>query len=297
MRRSLYAILGLIFTPLIIFTAISYAAVEQNFYALTRELGVGHLSYLNSWPISDIPKNRIISCWVKDPSKLDFFEKDSWVEVKKNNGGTWEIKDPETKGKIEFSVMYEGNRVQVVKISSSPHEHKTVIKDPGLPLETDFTFSAGYRKDDLDWSIAGEFPPGNYVNILSELTWDDVEIFQLKFQNKTVIPNIFYLRAAVSYGWIYEGDVQDSDYLGNDRTLEFSRSISSSDDDDVFDASIGIGYPIRLGGDVIWTVTPMVGYSYHEQNLTTTDGKQIISDFGFPMPLGPFSGLDSTYET
>lgn len=171
-----------------------------------------------------------------------------------------------------------------------PKLTKGAEKNTALPFETEFAFSAGYRRDDLDWNIAGDIN-GNNPNILSELTWEDLESFQLKLQNKTVIPNIFYFRALVSHGWIFDGKVQDSDYAGDNRTFEFSRSNNSADDGDVWDASVGIGYPFRIGGDEIWTIAPLVGYSYHEQNLTLTDGNQTIPR------LGPFPGLDSTYET
>ena len=43
-----------------------------------------------------------------------------------------------------------------------------------LPIETEFIMTGGYRKDNLDWNIAGD-TTGNHPNILSELTWDDVE--------------------------------------------------------------------------------------------------------------------------
>ena len=173
---------------------------------------------------------------------------------------------------------------------AEPKLTKGAEKNTGLPFETEFVFSAGYRRDDLDWNIAGDIN-GNNPNILSELTWEDLESYQLKLQNKTVIPNIFYLRGSVSYGWIYDGQVQDSDYFGDDRTFEFSRSNNSADDGDVWDASVGIGYPFRIGGNEIFTITPLVGYSHHEQNLTLTDGYQTIP------ALGAFPGLDSTYET
>jgi hypothetical protein len=179
---------------------------------------------------------------------------------------------------------------------ANPDLSEDYQKKTEKPFEMDFAFSAGYRRDDLDWNIAGNIN-GKNPNILSELTWEDLESFQLKVQNKTVIPNILYFRAMFAYGWIYDGEVQDSDYLGDNRTFEFSRSNNSADDGDVLDASIGIGYPFRLGGNEIWTITPLVGYSYHEQNLTITDGNQTISTPGFTPPLGPFSGLDSTYET
>jgi len=164
-------------------------------------------------------------------------------------------------------------------------------------FETDFTFSAGYRQDSLDWNIAGDLIPGYYVNVLSELTWDNVESYLLKFQGSLIIPNIIALRGTADYGWIFDGDNQDSDFAGNDRTLEFSRSKNSADDDDVWDVSLAVGYPFRTGRRVIGTITPLVGYSYHEQNLNMTDGVQTIATPGVTPPLGPFGGLDSSYDT
>ena len=160
-----------------------------------------------------------------------------------------------------------------------------------IKLETDLAFSAGYRQDDLDWNIAGYLTVDNYVNVLSELTWDDLESYQVKFQGSLVWPNFIAVRGVADYGWIFDGDNQDSDYAGDDRTLEFSRSNNNSDDGDVWDVSIGIGYPFRTGGEVVITITPLVGYSHHEQNLTLTDGYQTIPH------LGTFFGLDSSYDT
>lgn len=157
-------------------------------------------------------------------------------------------------------------------------------------LETDFIFSAGYRRDDLDWNIAGD-SSGNNPNILSELTWDDLESYQVKFQANLVWPNIIALRGLADYGWIFDGENQDSDYLADDRTWEFSRSNNNADDGDVWDVSLAIGYPFRTGQNVIGTITPLVGYSHHEQNLKVSDGFQTIP------ATGPFSGLDSSYDT
>jgi len=113
-----------------------------------------------------------------------------------------------------------------------------------LPLETEFVFTGGYRRDDLDWSIAGD-SSGNNPNILSELTWDDLESYQVKFQGNLVWPNIIALRGLADYGWISDGENQDSDYYGDNRTWEFSRSNNNSDDGDVWDVSLAIGYPFR----------------------------------------------------
>ena len=156
--------------------------------------------------------------------------------------------------------------------------------------ETELIVSAGYRRDDLDWNIAGD-ANGNNPNVLSELNWDDLESYQVQFRGSLVIPNIIALRGVADYGWIFDGQNQDSDYLGDNRTFEFSRSNNSADDGEVWDASLAIGYPFRTGETVISTITPLVGYSHHEQNLTMTDGYQTIP------PAGSFPGLDSSYDT
>lgn len=164
------------------------------------------------------------------------------------------------------------------------------------PLEAGFVFSGGYRVDDLDFNIAGDIN-GNNPNIISELTWDDLESYQVKFAGSLVWPGIIALRGSVDYGWIFDGDNQDSDYDDDNRTLEYSRSNNSTDDDNVWDVSLAVGYPFRFGKAIIGTITPLVGYSHHEQQLNITDGFQTIATPGRTPPVGPFDGLDSSYET
>ncbi len=160
---------------------------------------------------------------------------------------------------------------------------------------------AGYRQDDFRWSIAGD------VDVLSELEWRDLEIFQLQGTGKLILawaelPSQVCFRSALGYGLIFDGKNRDSDYAGNNRTLEFSRSESRSDEGNVFDASIGSGLQFPARGDAL-IFAALVGYSYHEQNLTITNGVQTVSvpatfsDFVIvPAPLGPLTGLDSEYE-
>lgn len=170
----------------------------------------------------------------------------------------------------------------------------TQMKDKISGIETEFILSMGYRVDDIDWNIAGNTLLGNYVNVLSELTWNNIEIYQFKLRNKTIFRKVFYLRGSLGYGWILAGDNQDSDYLGNNRTLEYSRSNSSTDDDKVLDASLGIGYQFSFGFDNLG-VTPLIGYSYHQQNLTMTNGNHTVASI-YTSPVGPIEGLDSTYN-
>ncbi len=158
------------------------------------------------------------------------------------------------------------------------------VRDASAERKASITFNNGYRVDDLDWNIAG-----NNTNILSELTWSDLKIYQVKADGKVVL-EWFYLRGSIGYGWIFDGENQDSDYLGDNRTLEFSRSNNSSDNGNVMDASVGAGYQFNPGSGRL-KVAPLVGYSLHEQNLTITGGFQTIP------ATGSFSGLNSTYDT
>lgn len=149
------------------------------------------------------------------------------------------------------------------------------------------------RQDSLHWSIAGD-ADGRNPNILSELIWDDLEIFQIGFSgdmklnaknNSRIIP---WLKLEGSYGFIQNGYNQDSDYRDDNRTEEYSRSKSSSDEGYTLDLSVGIGPQFTLLNKKLF-LAPMVGYSYHEQNLTMQNGTQVIP------ATGAIDGLDSSY--
>lgn len=155
---------------------------------------------------------------------------------------------------------------------------------------SEVSISTGRRVDDLNWNIAG-----NSVNVLSELTWSDIESQEVRVGARIFL-NRYFLKGEAGYGFITDGRNQDSDFRGNDRTLEYSRSNNSSDDGSVWDLSGGLGYLYKfpaLGGT--FDLIPMAGLSYHKQNLTITEGVQTI-DTVAPVVLGPFPGLNSTYE-
>lgn len=161
--------------------------------------------------------------------------------------------------------------------------------EPSHQQTATLSLSTGYRVDDLDWNIAGD-SSGQNPNILSELTWSDLQSFQTQLRSTYTVENFLYLRTAAAYGRILNGENQDSDYDGDNRTLESSRSNNQSDMGSVIDLSVGLGYPWRFGRDRL-AVAPLAGYSYHEQNLRITDGFQTIP------ATGPFAGLNSKYET
>lgn len=158
------------------------------------------------------------------------------------------------------------------------------VRDASAEVEASLKIGPSYRVDNLDWNIADS---DGSPNILSELTWTDLKIVQIKADGKLIKSNNFYMRGSIGYGKIFDGDNQDSDYDGDDRTLEFSRSNNDADDGDVLDVSAGLGYQFRLKK---FTIAPLIGYSYHEQNLVMTNGFQTIPAYG------SFPGLNSSYD-
>lgn len=173
-----------------------------------------------------------------------------------------------------------------------------VTAPPGFAAATvrnDLAFGLNNRTDQLDWNIAGDLN-GQNPNILSELTWSDLEIQQLTFDLRSELIGLEggargnpALRFSLGYGSIYSGRNQDSDYLTDNRTNEFSRSSNRSDDGDVLDVTLGVGGVFRFAGER-YSVTPLIGYGFYRQSLTMTDGYQVIP------ATGPFSGLNSSYD-
>ncbi len=167
-----------------------------------------------------------------------------------------------------------------------------------LEYRPDFTLSAGYRNDSLRFTIPG---PGGQPNILSELTWEDIHSAAFGGDFRWSNSSGIYLRGRGDFGVVVSGENQDSDYNGDNRTMEFSRSYSDTSDGSLLDASIGVGYRF----DIPWTadggkfhIMPLLGYSYHAQEFQMTDGNQVIAAYQFEdFPLGPFDGLHSRYDT
>ncbi|KAB2910224.1 MAG: hypothetical protein F9K30_22880 [Dechloromonas sp.] len=99
-----------------------------------------------------------------------------------------------------------------------------------------------------------------------------------------------------------DGAVRDSDYARDHRQAEFSRSLADARDSEMFDASLGFGWRLPLGG--LGSLTPLVGVAHHESTYRSSNGRQVVSDaanaallgIAWNMPLGPFDGLHSRYR-
>jgi len=158
-----------------------------------------------------------------------------------------------------------------------------------------FELSAGYRTDKLNWHIAGN-AQGSDPNVRSELTWSDIKIYQLKLANRTVIKDRVYVRGHLDFGTVVSGSNRDSDFNGENRTQEFSRSLNGVDGNDVWDGSVGIGPRFSVFESTM-IICPMLGYALSEQDLNIVDGFQTIAAPPATMPIGPILGLDSRYQT
>jgi len=159
---------------------------------------------------------------------------------------------------------------------------KPVSKKIVKPYEVDVQLTTGYRRDTFDWNIA---PAGGYPNILSELAWKDLQMSQIKTKTDVTIYDKFVVNAWVSHADIFKGMVQDSDYLGDDRTWEFLRSESRCDDGEALDWSFGTGmkFPLNFETEYFdvkdFELTILGGYSYHELNLIAENGVTLIDFF------------------
>lgn len=192
-----------------------------------------------------------------------------------------------------------------------------------------------YKLASFEWDIASAADGGGYVdpgsgmllpNVISELQWKDLAILELSFDgiftlgdssrsaysSRPRIAPTFRFWGAL--GLVEDGQTQDSDYAGNNRSLEWSRSLSSSEGGDTLDLNGAFGIKITLVDryNQILSVMPYLGYGYHEINLTTEEGNQVVSDqqtfdawtgqvAGAPgyitLPtIGPFAGLNSSYD-
>jgi hypothetical protein len=151
----------------------------------------------------------------------------------------------------------------------------------------EYSLSAGYRKDNLGWSVAV-----GGVNVASEVRWKETVIAQLRLAGKLTLGNDWLVRGIYSTGAVRSGHNQDSDYAGENRTQEYSRS-NNKTGGAVRDLSIGLGRKVRLldfsDGGVI-QVVPLAGLSIHQQSLTMYDGFQTVPAHG------AISGLQNSYD-
>lgn len=131
----------------------------------------------------------------------------------------------------------------------------------------EYSIAAGYRQDNLNWSIANAG-----VNVASEVSWRKTAISVVQLGMQFALPGRWFVRGSFDTGAVRSGMNQDSDYAGNDRTLEILRSDNRSGGA-VRDASLGVGHRFSMGGQYC---APLLGFSIHQQAMTMYDGVQSV---------------------
>jgi hypothetical protein len=194
-----------------------------------------------------------------------------------------------------FAMTTPSESLAEEKFESSPNKEMGLSLSEELPDELtsmeapfEFLLKAGYREDNLNWNEAG-----GSINILSELKWEHLKIAQISADAGLNFHTDWKLRGVLTYGRITSGSNQDSDYNGNNRTLEFSRS-NNKGGGKVRDVSAGFGKTIHLSSPSSkndLSVSPSVGLSIHQQYLTMTDGFQTLP------ASGSYPGLANSYDT
>jgi hypothetical protein len=162
----------------------------------------------------------------------------------------------------------------------------------------EYSLSGGYRKDNLNWSIAD-----GGINVASEVDWKNTVIAQMRATAKVHLWQGLQLLGTYSTGAVISGSNRDSDYAGSNRTQEYSRSDNQTGGA-VRDLSIGLGYKFRLFDlvpGISMTLVPQAGLSIHQQSLTMYDGQQTVPANGAIIGLnnsynaqwkGPWLGMD-----
>ena len=156
-------------------------------------------------------------------------------------------------------------------------------------------------KAEANWNTAADVTGTFTPNILSELTFDDIESTGYLVGTKiSFSPNrqqyFFDINTLVAS--LNNGEGQDSDFLGDNRSQEFSRSRFAISGDNIlgFDLSFGIVNSASNNGQI--KLGLLIGYQQTEQDLELTNGFQLISDTslvpGLPV-IGPISGLNSRF--
>ncbi len=152
-------------------------------------------------------------------------------------------------------------------------------------------FQTGYRQDRLSWDIG---VPGGTPDILSELEWKNLQSLNFEGKLKMLADDGFYARLGADYGITLSGTNQDSDYHGNNRTEEYSRSIADAKGGHVYDVSGAFGRQFVLKEHL--KLMPLVGYSFHEQYLKMKNGTLLIYTHD-PEMIGYIYGLNSSYTS
>ena len=206
---------------------------------------------------------------------------------------------------MKLTLPYRMTLVLIMAISFSLPalaEETTVVK------QTDFHLILGERtwisNGKSDFNIAGA---GGVPNVLSELKWAHLHstVVELSADAFWAKPRII-AKVDVGAGGIGGGQLTDSDYAGNNRTLLFSESVSSVDNNQLWYVNLDVGYRVWISdtedmrGERRGFVDMFLGYQHWSEKYEASKFVQTQDPFGVIGGTGPFSnqgvGISETFK-
>lgn len=136
----------------------------------------------------------------------------------------------------------------------------------------------GYGIDTLDyrWSVSGNIY-GTSPNIMSELSWNNLQGNAHHLGLEFIASSGWMGRSTLQMNEFNQGgQVQDSDYLYDNRTGEFSRSFSLPNGSNSQDLTLLAGHKLSLNESQNISITPIIGISRNLTELRMVSGKQTI---------------------
>lgn len=138
-----------------------------------------------------------------------------------------------------------------------------------------FKLNAGYRQDMYDWRKQERlqvFPFFPGVKIQNHLKFEHVKVALLGGEFLIGIPDCYFIRVYGDVGYIGGGVLRDRFKVNNQDHYRVNNKI---DKGFVGDISISIGNPVHLMSNRL-VATPMLGYSYHAQNITVKNQERLF---------------------
>lgn len=170
---------------------------------------------------------------------------------------------------------------------------------------SEFSLSLVNTSDEVRFDIASDLSGTETPNVLSELIWDDMEVWSLEADADFGIGKAFRIGLSAGLSAIVDGKASDQDFLGDNRTMIFSSATATVDGKHRMYGDVNIGWrfensfaiPLfrvedgtkRAAFASAFSITPRIGYNYQRQEITFTDGVQLVPD------MGAFEGLNSSY--
>ena len=174
--------------------------------------------------------------------------------------------------------------------------------DHGISLWKRVSFGSSFglsqRSANLSWSIASDMSGERAPNVLSELSYEGLQIRGVEVQSHFYflggLLDGSFVDLRVNRGAISGGETRDSDYSGDNKTKEYSRSLSRNTGDYVADYSLAYGY--RWVSNETLSADVLAGYSLHHQFVRKQNAVRVEPESGV-MSGSPIKGLNSTYQS